>query len=292
MAKQPTWGECLNYTLKYKDTWRNGGGRNSAIIYSNYFTEFQGLAFPVSRITPALMTKLCVELENQGRTNATINRFISAVSTVIKFCTDQQLITIAVPRFQRRKEAETMRQWYTKDQVKKICKEAVDTWHRPELADIVQFAALTGMRQGEILKLRVKHVDFITNNIHVGTKPKDTTKNGTYRAIPIHPELEHMLIERTKDLNPNKLVFGNDWANKDQLLRAFKNVITRSLHLDPTDGFCFHSLRHSFGTWHFASGSKPRQIMDMMGHKNIVTTLIYGKSTDEAKREAVNNLAY
>jgi hypothetical protein len=32
--------------------------------------------------------------------------------------------------------------------------------------------------------------------------------------------------------------------------------------------------------------------MDMMGHKNIVTTLIYGKSTDEAKREAVNNLAY
>jgi integrase len=101
-----------------------------------------------------------------------------------------------------------------------------------------------------------------------------------------------MLVDRTKDLGPNELVFGNDWANKDQLLRAFKNVITRSLHLDPNDGFCFHSLRHSFGTWHFASGSKPRQIMDMMGHKNIVTTLIYGKSTDEAKREAVNNLAY
>ena len=87
------------------------------------------------------------------------------------------------------------------------------------------------MRQGEILKLRVKHVDFITNNVHVGTKPKDTTKNGTYRAIPIHPELEHMLVERTtNDKHPNDLVFGNDWVNKGirTLLRAFKNVINNS----------------------------------------------------------------
>ena len=292
MAKQPTWGECMHYTLKYKDTWRNGGGRRSAMVYSGYFSDLQGDTFPVSRITPPLMTRLCVELERQGRTNATINRFISAVSTVLKFCKDEQLISIDVPRFQRRKEAETMRQWYTKDQVKWICKEAVETWQRQDLADIVLFAALTGMRQGEILRLKAKHVDFITNNVHVGTKPLDTTKNGTYRAIPIHPELEQMLTERTKNAAPNDLVFGNDWVNKDQLLRAFKNVINRSCNLKSEDGYCFHSLRHSFGTWHFASGSKPRQIMDLMGHKNIVTTLIYGKATDEGKREAINNLAY
>ena len=299
MAKQPTWGECLHYTLKYKDTWRNGGGRKSAITYSGYFTDFQGDSFPVSRITPPLMTRLCVELENQGRTNATINRFISAVSTVLKFCVDEQLIKLDVPRFQRRREAETMRKWFTKDQVKLICKEAEETWQREDLSDIVLFAALTGMRQGEILRLQVKNVDFITNNIHVGTKPTDTTKNGTYRAIPIHPELEHMLVNRTKDKHPNSLVFGNDWKNKngtpdkDVLLRAFKNVINNSrVNLKSEEGYCFHSLRHSFGTWHFASGSKPRQVMDLMGHKNIVTTLIYGKATDEGKREAINNLAY
>ena len=171
---------------------------------------------PISRITPPLMTRLCIELENQGRTNATINRFISAVSTVLKFCVDEQLIKLDIPRFQRRKEAETMRKYYTKDQVKLICKEAEDIWQRQDLSDIVLFAALTGMRQGEILRLRVKHVDFITNNVHVGTKPTDTTKNGTYRAIPIHPELEHMLVDRTKDTHPNALVFGNDWVNKKE----------------------------------------------------------------------------
>ena len=100
-----------------------------------------------------------------------------------------------------------------------------------------------------------------------------------------------MLQTRVQDLGARDLVFGYDWKDKDQLLRAFKKVINRyPINLASEDGYCFHSLRHSFGTWHFAAGTKPRNLMEMMGHANIATTLGYGHATDEGKQHDINNI--
>ena len=62
------------------------------------------------------------------------------------------------------------------------------------------------------------------------------------------------------------------------------------VNLDHKDGYCFHSLRHSFGTWMFAAGSKPRNIQYMMGHKNIATTLGYAHATDKGNQADINNI--
>ena len=48
---QATWGNCLKYTIENRPTWRTGAGAESAIIYANYFTDFQGENFPVEKIT-------------------------------------------------------------------------------------------------------------------------------------------------------------------------------------------------------------------------------------------------
>ena len=52
----------------------------------------------------------------------------------------------------------------------------------------------------------------------------------------------------------------------------------------------FPQLRHSFGTWMFAAGSKPRNIQYMMGHKNIATTLGYAHATDKGNQADINNI--
>ena len=67
MAKAITWGECLDYTLRNLETWRNGGGRESAILYSGYFTRYQGRTFPAHRISKGLMTDICTSLEEEGK---------------------------------------------------------------------------------------------------------------------------------------------------------------------------------------------------------------------------------
>ena len=285
---QATWGNCLRHTMTTRDSWMYGTGAKSAITYANYFTEFRGLGFPVEKITIPVMDELKKHLKIEGRANATINRCVSSVKTVLNHCKDHGLIFFEIPKFKKLKENKYQRIFFTKEEVESICTAAVDLHQRQDLADIINFAAYTGMRQGEILKLMASRVDFLQNCIHVGARKVDTTKTGTYRAVPIHPSLKPMLQKRVQDLGARDLVFGYDWKDKDQLLRAFKKVINRyPVQLASEDGYCFHSLRHSFGTWAFANGCKPRNIQSMMGHANIATTLGYGHATDEGNQHDI-----
>ena len=297
----PTWGNCLKYTVENRPTWRNGSGAESAICYANYFTNFQGRNFPAEKITIPLMNNLGNLLEREGRANATINRFTSSVKTVLNYCKRHGLIFFDVPQFEMRKENKYQRIYFTKEQVEQLATSAEDQWGRQDLADIVRFAAYTGMRQSEILRMTAARVDFLSNCIHVGARKDDTTKSGAYRAIPIHKSLLPMLQMRCQDLGARDRVFGTDWGAregeregkraKDRLYKVFKKIMQAyPVNLSTEDGYCFHSLRHSFGTWHFAAGSKPRNIQYMMGHANIATTLGYAHATDEGNQSDINNI--
>jgi len=293
MTKAITWGECLNYTLRNLETWRNGGGRDSAILYSGYFTTFQGESFPAHRISKGLMTDLCTQLELKGKKNATINRFISAVSTVLKFCRDNEVITFDLPTpFKRRKERDkTARKYYTKDQVKEMLRISKDVMYREDLHDLILAASLTGMRLDELLKLPAWRVDFNLDVINV-----EHTKNDEARCIPIHPSLKPTLIKRCKD-KPDKgfagvKVFGCDWRNSDQVRWQFKRVLHDYMDFPENGTYVFHCLRHSFATWQLAQGCPPIDLMSILGHANLQTTLVYAKPTEEGKKKSMAKLEF
>ena len=82
---------------------------------------------------------------------------------------------------------------------------------------------------------------------------------------------------------PSALVFGCDWTNKDQLYNSFKKVRD---YCGIGDDHVWHSLRHSFGTW-VGEVAHPRQLMALMGHKQVETSLRYCKATDSALRTAI-----
>ena len=288
MTRAMTWGDCLEYTLQNRDTWRNGGGRKSAIIYSGYFTRLRGDTFPAEKIRQAVLTQCMVELENEGLMKSTINRFISAVSTVLNYCAENELIDFTPPRFKRLKEDESIRYHFTKDQVDSIVRIAREEFYNDNLADIVIAAAYTGMRQGELLKLQAKDVDLFHKLIHVGGRQDNKTKAGNYRTIPIHTHLLPILQTRLEYANPNVCIFGDDWTDRHQLLKQFKTYPLRKMNLD--DGYCFHSLRHSFAMFHVRGGTNFRTLMDLMGHRNMATTLIYAKSDDEGRALSMANI--
>jgi integrase len=49
----------------------------------------------------------------------------------------------------------------------------------------------------------------------------------------------------------------------------------------------FHDLRHSAAALLFAQGVHPRTVMEILGHKNLSTTMrIYGHVVDRMKQEA------
>ena len=286
MAKHFTWGEAVEETLRTRPTWRNGTGRKPAIINCGHFTRHQGLSFPCNRINITVMEDVGVELEEEGKSDATINRVTSAVSTVLNHCARRELCNHP-PTFTKRKEDEVRLTFFTKQQVQQLIHASIDPYDRKDIADIVAVAAYTGMRQGELLKIKARDIDLGARLIHVGGRPDQRTKPGNYRAIPIHDKIINLLSDRLEYLSPNVKVFGDEWDDKDQLYRAFKKV-RKYAGLDQS--LVFHSLRHSFATWHAQAGTPMRTLMTLMGHKRIETTLRYAKTTDSALTEAMSSI--
>jgi integrase len=283
-TKVTTWGNALDYTFKTRHTWRHGNGRGTAVINTGHFTRLRGRSFPVARINQACLSQVCIELEEECKSDATINRIVSAVSTVLNHCAMDGLLSQA-PKLRRRKEVEHRLTWFSKDEVEAMVYGSLDPFDRRDLAELVVVAGYTGMRQAELLTLKAMDVDLSLNIIHVGGRPGFTAKAGNYRAIPIHDRIKDVLYSRMEHVSDNVRLFGDEWNNKDQLFRAFKKVRN---YIGKDETYVFHSLRHSFGTWCAEAGVPMRTLMDLMGHKRIETTLRYAKTTDKARTDAIN----
>jgi len=286
MDEIKTWQQAMDYTFKTRHTWRHGNGAKTARINCEHISRVAGGSFPISRIKPAVVNQWCIEWEDEGKSDATINRIVSALSTVLNHLLIDELVESA-PKFRRRKESEGRVFWYTKDEVNQLSHLSTEVFMRDDLSDIIQFAAYTGMRQGEILRLRNQDIDVVSNLIHVGGVPDQVTKAKNVRSIPIHDKIKAMVYSRCSQSSATVRIFGDEWRDKDQLLRAFRKV---NKLLPKEDAYVFHTLRHSYATWLAEAGVPIRSIMALCGHKRIETTLRYAKATDAALSEAMASI--
>lgn len=141
-------------------------------------------------------------------------------------------------------------------------------------------AALTGLRQGELLALRWRSVDFITGMLHVrqsyGVDGEKVPKSGKVRAVPMVPDVVDALAtlkNRGYLAEDDDLVFCNSagnhldsWALRRRFYRAVDAAGLRKIR--------FHDLRHTFGT----TGARVLSLSDLqhyMGHAHVVTTQRY-----------------
>ena len=297
MSKPLTWGECLDFTLNNKDSWVYGNGRKSALLYTSMFTDQMGLSFPIKNIDYPLMVTITNRLKRSGSgkegsrgplTHAALNRFISAVQVVLKFTKamrlhDEPLAFIPFPRF---KEDESNRTYFTKEQVHQMIDFARTQMRRDDLADVILFAALTGMRISEILNLPARWIRFDHNVISL-----EKCKHGRARTIPIHPLILPILKSRCEFTKPDIKIFGDEWTGDDQLRRAFVKCM-HYIGCREEDGYVFHCLRYAFATWHMAAGTPPIDVQKMCGHKSISTTLGYAKSMPESQQKHVAAFAF
>ncbi len=282
-----TWGEAAKYTWKHK--WNGKASEKTSLINMNHWMGVAGYTTPLIRAKKgAWWTQKIEELKEDHAewTDSTLNRVISSGTTILNFCREQGLCDIKPPKFEKGEEGEHRFTFFTKEDVEKLAFVAVDVFDRPDLADALAFSAYTGVRQGELLKLKVSDVDWMMRCVWVGGKAHLKTKGKECRAVPMHDRVEDLLRKRCNQSHPQSTLFGRDWTNKDQLYGAFKKI---RKHSGFTEDYVWHSLRHSFATW-LGEVSHPRQIMELMGHKNIETTLRYCKPTDDAMRQAINKL--
>jgi len=290
VKKRATWKECRDITLRRHPAWVSGGGRKSAILYSGKFTSDplnHSESFDPHRITMRMMLDDCYELKAEGMKNASLNRYISAVSKVLKFSQEMELLSQdwTVPRFKRFSEDEDCqeRNAFTAQDIKDMVTHARAIFHE-DLADIILFAALSGIRQGRILALKANDIDFDNNMIRV-TNPK--AKGVKARYCGLHNELKSMLVRRCKE---NVNLFGDDWSSADSVRSAFRKCLRA---INKTDGtYTFHGLRHTYGTLMIQSGVNIKDVAHHMGHSSTRVTERYLHAADKQLAQQVNSIDF
>lgn len=279
-----TWGEAFDFT--WRTHWKRMRSAKTNGINAGHITEYAGRSLPLSRMKKAgWWIEFKAEMEDQHRSGATINRILSAGSTVLKHCRLAGEIDWDCPKFPRAEESEHRLTWWTKEEVDRMALISRDIygdrWGH-DLADAMLVSAWTGLRQAELLNLRTDDYDPALNALVIGGKPWNRTKSGKVRNIKVSKKIEPIIQNRLAEGR----LFKDDFSNKDQLYSRFKKV--RDL-AGFDESYVWHTFRHSFGTW-VGAVTHPRQVMELLGHATIDMSLVYCKATDEATRDAIDAL--
>lgn len=150
---------------------------------------------------------------------------------------------------------------------------------------ILLTAYLTGMRKGEIQKLKWDDVNFEDGFIHL----KDT-KNNEDRTIPLNTHLLS-LLDNLKDGAQTEYVFETPAGEPYKSNTAWKRAWTTALKKSGIKHCRFHDLRHTFCS-DLIVGQKEdfATVMSLSGHKDIRMLKRYTHTKDEAKKAAINKL--
>ena len=154
-------------------------------------------------------------------------------------------------------------------------------------------AAMTGLRQGELLGLRWSDVDWLAGKVRVrrayvrGEYGTTKSRRG-FRAVPladrVGAELE-ALSRRSAFTVDDELVFGHPQTgaplDRSKVSKRFKAAVKRAGVRDVR----FHDLRHTFGTRMAAVGVPMRSLQEWMGHADFKTTLIYADYSPDERRD-------
>lgn len=134
---------------------------------------------------------------------------------------------------------------------------------RVRVAQILQFAMLTGARHGEIVALKWRDVSWEREKILIYQ-----TKTASYKEIPLIPSLAALLDER----NPEKGVYvftetGHIYPKFYKILRCACERLNIPYGKNTEDGLLLHTARHTVTTRLVEAGLDYDTIGMITGHK-------------------------
>ena len=172
----------------------------------------------------------------------------------------------------------------TVDEVESLVSAAVEGLHAQLDRALYLTAAMSGLRQGELIALRWQDVDWQAQRIRVrrnhvlGEFDTPKSRRGS-RSVPmaarVAGELDR-LHRASRWQADDALVFAEPDnggpLRRGALMRRYRRAL-RAAQLEGTHRF--HDLRHTFGTTMAGAGVAMRTLQEWMGHRDISTTQRY-----------------
>lgn len=172
----------------------------------------------------------------------------------------------------------------------------------PVLRVLVRTAAMTGLRQSELLGLRWRDVDWQAQRVRVRNpyvrgefSSEGKSDLSTRRSVPMADRVAADLDQwsrRSAYTGDDDLVFAHPQSgrplDRSKVSKRFKQACLDA-GVRPVR---FHDLRHTFATRLAASGESLRTIQEFLGHADAKTTQIYAHYAPSKREVDMVNAAF
>jgi len=208
---------------------------------------------------------------------ATVNKELACLKTLFNKaiqwgkCTENPVKKVKLLR-----ENNQRLRYLEKEEIKKLLAVCF-----PHLKPIVTLALNTGMRKGEILKLKWHDIHIKSSLIYL-----TDTKNNEIRKVPINDIVRQTLVEIPKHPDSPYVFCNKNGKPYTDVKKSFFTAMKKSGIVD----FRFHDLRHTFASHLVMAGIDIKTVQELMGHKSIEMTLRYSHLSPSHKQRAVDIL--
>jgi integrase len=174
----------------------------------------------------------------------------------------------------------------TREEINRLLN-VLDNWRNEGVALLIKFALYTGLRRGELFKIRWSDTDLKNGWIKI----KDP-KGGKDTTLPISDQALQIIIaaNELKPFPECQFVFPNRYGKRRTTIGNTWKRIKKAACI-PSD-FRFHGLRHTFASYLASSGKVSQYTLQkLLTHKTPQMTQRYAHLFDQTLRDGVNSFS-
>lgn len=221
----------------------------------------------------------------QGLSPKTVNNHLAVLSRLFRVAEEWEVL-IKAPRVKLLRISDPEFSFLDFSESDRLLAAADVEW-RP----LLLLALRTGLRQGELRALRWDDLDLLSGKVFIRRAAWNdkvgTPKGGRAREVPLSEEAVQVLklLPRNGALvfaHPEKRMWHRN-EMKWPLWRACKRAGLQR--------FGWHVLRHTFASHLVMRGIPMKAIQELLGHRDIRTTMRYAHLVPGARRDAVESLS-
>ncbi|HEY4831534.1 MAG TPA: site-specific integrase [Waddliaceae bacterium] len=234
-------------------------------------------------ITPSLLSEAKEVLLNgitprkKNRSSSTVNRYFSSLGKAFTLaCQEWQWINDnPFRKVSKLKENGSRNRFLAREELHSLL-ECCKQNKNPHLYGMVLIAASMGLRFGEVVNLRWKHIDFDNGFVTL-----ETTKNGDFRVVPLPDQASSYLKGTQYPKSSEDFLFPSKNPLKRYTYSLIRKAFQKALQITGLQDFKFHDLRHTCASHLAMNGATQNELMEILGHRSPTMTRRYAHFSKE-----------
>jgi len=224
------------------------------------------------------MDRIMVAKQAEGAANATVNRTIQVVQSVLRRAERERRWLDKAPVLRLLPEPKQRIRWLTRPEAQRLLLELLE-----HLADMARFSLATGLRESNVTELRWDQVDLSRRCAWIHA---DEAKAGKAISVPLNDGALEVLRRQQGKHKTNVFTFRGKPVQKAGGL-AWKKALQRA----GITNFRWHDLRHCWASWHIQSGIPLPILQELGGWASPAMVQRYAHLSSEALAQHANSVA-